>query len=64
MAGYIITLTFGLFGYINTGIVLTFIAALLKEIRDHWHPNSTFDWWDFIWTLYGIIPAVIILAII
>jgi len=64
MAGYIITLTFGLFGYTILGIVLTFAAALLKEIRDHLHPKTSFDWWDFIWTIYGIAPAIVILALI
>jgi hypothetical protein len=61
MAGYIITLTFGLYGLLWLGIFFTFLAALLKEVRDHFHPRASFDWWDFIWTLYGIIPAIFIL---
>jgi len=61
MAGYIITLTFGLFGYLLLGIALTFIIAYAKEVRDHYHETAEFDWWDFVWTLYGIIPALIIL---
>jgi uncharacterized BrkB/YihY/UPF0761 family membrane protein len=61
MVGYIITLTFGLYGYLFIGILLTFVAAILKEVRDHFHPETSFDWWDFIWTLYGILPAIFIL---
>jgi len=64
MAGYIITITFGLFGYLLLGIALTFIIAYAKEVRDHYHKTSEFDWWDFWATLLGIIPAIFILFFI
>ena len=61
MAGYIITLTLGLYSYIPEGIFLTLVAAILKEIRDHLHPWSSFDIMDVVWTVIGIAPALIVL---
>ena len=63
MAGYIITLTLGLFGYLQLGIALTFIIAYAKEVRDHFHAESEYDWWDIWWTLMGIVPAIFILLL-
>lgn len=63
MAGYIVTLTFGLFDYLLLGITITIILAFAKEIRDHFTPGTRFDWWDVLWTLYGIAPAIGILIL-
>ena len=64
MMGYIITLTLGLFGYLHLGLILTFVLAIVKEIRDHFHPKTKFDWWDIVWTIIGIVPAILILSLI
>lgn len=35
------------------GISVCFLAAIIKEIYDHYSPNHRFDWWDLIWTIAG-----------
>ena len=42
------------------GITVCILAAIIKEIYDHYSPNHRFDWWDLIWTIMGGLIGLII----
>lgn len=65
LAGFLIFFA----GYIlynaTIGIILTFIAATLKEGYDEAHPdNHTVDWLDFVTTLAGAFIGYCLLVLI
>lgn len=39
------------------------IIAALKEVVDMWRYKRTFDWKDFVYTIAGMVPALILLLI-
>ncbi len=43
------------------GIITGFIAGIIKEFYDYYHPKHTFDIWDCIATFIGAIVGVYLL---
>ena len=41
-------------------VVFLSIVALGKEVYDYLHPNHTCDVWDFVATVGGAVPAILL----
>ena len=61
-AGFIIAYFFGLVGLL-WGLLAGIAAGAAKEIYDYTSKRGQVEWWDFIFTVVGVLSAVVLLGI-
>lgn len=59
IVGYLIYCLSFIFLGAYWSVIPVVIIALLKEVND-WYFKNKFDWYDFIYTIAGMIPTLII----
>lgn len=62
IVGYLIYFLSCLFIGAYWSVIPVVVIALLKEVND-WYFKNNFDWYDFIYTIAGMIPSFLIQTI-
>lgn len=62
IVGYLLYCISCIFLNVYLSIIPVVVIAVLKEVLDHFS-NKKFDWYDFAYTVAGLIPSLLIKTI-